>query len=1363
MAFDKPTRNKLAAMVAKARGLLVSIQKDGTKFVVSGEFARQFRTDYGIEPATGIITPLADLKNLDDTQLSVARLLRDRIHYLEENQADVGGRAAIVHRVLREQAFTVLNRFAALRMAEERGIIIESVAEGSASKGFKVYSNLCGPSMGDTFEQYRAYIFSIFDEISVDLGVLFDRFSPTGLLFPEEAALNELLDTINDPELAHIWAEDETIGWVYQYYNDPEERKRMRKESSAPRNSRELAVRNQFFTPRYVVEFLVDNTLGRIWYEMTKGKTRLAEQCRYLVRRPTEIFLGEGEDAPAESAEPGSENQEPSQEELLRQPVHIPHRPVKDPREIRLLDPACGSMHFGIYAFDLFEAIYEEAWDKGDCHGLQDAYPEKADYLRDVPRLIIEHNIHGVDIDPRAVQIAGLSLWLRAQKTWRDTPAAERPRVRRSNIVCAEPMPGSEAMLEDFVPTLDPPLLGEFVNTVFDKMQLAGEAGTLLKIEEEIRAAIDDARQAWEKLQRQSPELFSTEELNKITKQQELGIFGGALRTPGSQLSGDFFDTAEERIYAALRDYAKSAEAGDYQRRLFAEDAAHGFAFIDLCRKRYDAVVMNPPFGGAAGNFDIKTYGKATSNNLICAFVLRAIEISEPTGVIATVNDATVFIKSSYEHFRKSVWSEDQTLQHCVNLGWDVLDGANVEVGLMVIAPSNPYQNFASLDARLTPEEALLSYSTSKKRDASGSKLKLLYVDSEMLKWIPNISFPLSEDVLVHVGADRLRDIFGSAKQGVAPVDSFRVMRLKLEIPPHQIGKNNTWMGVNKGGEYCPFYRDICDVLNWSKSGIELKEDILRRYPYLNGNVGWVAKNEEYYGRPGLCYGKRTDFLSVQILPPDVIITVEGIGLYPLESIDPFTLLGVINSRFAAHILNTFCGQHKYSGYVDQLPVPNFTTDQLKTLRESAAQGFRICREIETNSALSPLYTIQAIDNLNLSDISANYREKVRSGKQAIQQILCELDAVYLEHWKSISPEVIREYQPDEDFTTTSFLLDIILGYPFGRWDIRYATGERQSPELPAPFDPLPVCPPGMLQSADGLPAANEDVPDDYPLAITWPGILVDDELHVSKEGTTEDIVARIRETLGAIWGGDRDAINQEACEILGVRNLREYFAEKKSGGKFFKDHLKRYSKSRRKAPIYWPLSTESGSYTLWIYYHRLDDQFLYKAVNMFVSPKIEEVQGDLARLVAIPDEERERDWADKKEDLEAFERELADFRDELQRVAELPWKPNLNDGVQITAAPLWKLFRHTAWRKKLKETWEKLEKGDYDWAHLAYSIWPDRVREKCKTDKSLAIAHDLEDVYIEPPPKPGKKKRASKKKAEPEATQQELLGPEDD
>ena len=96
---------------------------------------------------------------------------------------------------------------------------------------------------------------------------------------------------------------------------------------------------------------------------------------------------------------------------------------------------------------------------------------------------------------------------------------------------------------------------------------------------------------------------------------------------------------------------------------------------------------------------------------------------------------------------------------------------------------------------------------------------------------------------------------------------------------------------------------------------------------------------------------------------------------------------------------------------------------------------------------------------------------------------------------------------------------------------------------------------------------------------------------------------------------------------------------------------------------------------------------------------------------------------------MKTFLAELQDFTAELLRIAALPYKPNLNDGVLITAAPLWRLFRLPKWRKDLKKCWEQLEAGDFDWAHLAYSIWPKRVQEKCKKDRSLAIAHGLEHL----------------------------------
>ncbi|HMW02879.1 MAG TPA: SAM-dependent methyltransferase, partial [Acidobacteriota bacterium] len=588
MAFDQQTRNRLQRFVSDARAVLTE------------EFTRQLQNDFGLDPVSGQVTSLDSLGHLDPARLDTARVLRETLaHYVATSPS--AGNREVLDRIVREQAFTVLNRLAALRMAEARGLLIESVGNGYNSKGFQLYARLAGTGLGETGDAYRQYLFSVFDEFSLDLKVLFDRFSPQGRLFPREAALLQLLQLVNDSEIEHLWAEDETIGWIYQYFNSREERKKMRDESAAPRNSRELAVRNQFFTPRYVVEFLTDNTLGRIWYEMTKGQTALVEKCRYLVRRPNEVFLGPTE-APPEPAE-NAEN--PSQEELLNQPVFIQHRPLKDPREIRMIDPACGSMHFGLYAFDVFETIYLEAWDV-PVTGLHEAYPGREAYVRDIPRLIIENNIHGVDIDPRAVQIAGLSLWLRAQRSWQaaGVKAKDRPRIGRSNIVCAEPMPGEADFLKEFreqhfSETPELRLLGQLVERIFEAMKLAGEAGSLLKIETEIADAVAEAKRKWKARPNAVQVALFEKDLPK-SEQLNLGFDVTGITDAG------FWEQAESSIYEALRDYAETVEGGNYQRRLFAQDAARGFAFIDMCRKEYDVALMNPPFG--EGSTKAKSY-----------------------------------------------------------------------------------------------------------------------------------------------------------------------------------------------------------------------------------------------------------------------------------------------------------------------------------------------------------------------------------------------------------------------------------------------------------------------------------------------------------------------------------------------------------------------------------------------------------------------------------------------------------------------------------------------------------------------------------------------------------------------------------
>src|SRR5947209_6603744 len=210
----------------------------------------------------------------------------------------------------------------------------EAVSRGVNSNGVKFYlaEHPEDERLYNTGHQdvaYRHFLDWLGGLLSEDIGVLFNPHDPANRLYPPQRVLDEVLALINDEALGNIWTQDETIGWVYQYFTPKELRDQARKESAAPRNSYELAFRNQFFTPRYVVEFLTDNTLGRIWYEMRKGDTKLKEQCRYLVRRPGEVFLGETE-KPHKAA--AVDDGDPlSQEQLLKMPVYVTHRHTKDP------------------------------------------------------------------------------------------------------------------------------------------------------------------------------------------------------------------------------------------------------------------------------------------------------------------------------------------------------------------------------------------------------------------------------------------------------------------------------------------------------------------------------------------------------------------------------------------------------------------------------------------------------------------------------------------------------------------------------------------------------------------------------------------------------------------------------------------------------------------------------------------------------------------------------------------------------------------------------------------------------------------------------------------------------------------------
>ena len=293
--------------------------------------------------------------------------------------------------------------------------------------------------------------------------------------------------------------------------------------------------------------------------------------------------------------------------------------------------------------------------------------------------------------------------------------------------------------------------------------------------------------------------------------------------------------------------------------------------------------------------------------------------------------------------------------------------------------------------------------------------------------------------------------------------------------------------------------------------------------------------------------------------------------------------------------------------------------------------------------------------------------------------------------------------------TLIADLVSYAVGVALGRWDLRCASGERERPELPDPFAALPVYSPAMLRPED---EAQARIP---PRAI-----LVDDPGHA------DDIDAAVRQVFAQLFGAHHEALYAEAAQALaGGPDLRPYLRNS-----LFEAHIGRYSKSRRKAPIYWSLSTPGRRYAVWIAYHRAGPDTLYRVLRDYIGPKIQFEEARGARLRAEGGASPTKAQRGAIEEHDKLLDELHGFRNDLERAAPL-WRPERDDGVIINFAPLWRLAPWPRkWRDECRATWERLKRGDYDWSLTAMRLWPARVVPKCRQDRSLAIAHGLDEAF---------------------------------
>ena len=1250
--------------VALSGGLRSVLERvvQGARVWVEEDLVSSLVGRFGVH-ASGRLEPVSAL-SLSAAELAVRADLIDIVEFL---RAEGEGEAGSVERLVREAAFTQVNRLVAVRVAEAVGVLPETMGKGVLSSGFKDFSELA-PLVADTeWGRFAAFVRLCADELARDVPALFDPRNPLLELVLSEPVLARVVEAIAEVG-DEVWGAPDALGWAYQFFNTGEERKEMR-ESSAPRTSRELAVRNQFFTPSYVVEFLIHNGLGAY---LAAGIDGFADELALLVEEPTE------------------------------------HHDI-DLRAVSVLDPACGSGHFLLGAYDVLEKAWEHVG---------------VDPAESAPAIV--RSLWGIDIDPRATQIAQAALIFRARRHCREP-------LPMPNVICARALPAGPE-IDAFIAGL-PADVGRTVKAIADELIDAPVLGPLLKIEE--------------RLDREARDIFGT------------GQIEGTL----AEAAAEDAESVETQVLAALHDIADSTTSTPAQ-RLFAAEAHDAVKFVEAMTRRYTAVVMNPPFGEPVP--ETKPYLKTAypwiptkDYNLLAAFVGRGLELAQPdTGTCGAITSRAGLFMKTFEDWRREVLLANQ-LVALADLGYGVMEQALVEAAAYVVrnAPSRDAGTFVRLLKETDRPRAIgaaIENHRGRKADERVFRIDLTDMDaipgSPFAYWMTDSVRRLFRD-LPPIEGDG-----AEIRQGLASGDDFRFLRAFWEVDPGRIGHSSEdtlqgkrWVPFAKGGEYSPFRADIHLVVDWEHDG-----ERIRAYE------GSRPQNTGFFFRPGLTWPPRTNSgLGMRVLPAGTAFAHKGCGAFPTSSL--FPVLGWLRSRLVQAMIDAMvaAGEEVSSGGASrsyevglvkklawqEVPALELITEQL-TRRRSAKDEFdevarrfvapalvassglpSVLAQLEDGGELDRLvneaaglddaglwyldeeigpYPLSYPESADSDDRIAAFWERPiadvideliaeRGGSRAIANLTFVADRrlEVIAHGLEVSPRsIVRVVEerglvaPGEAEDAAFRLVSYLVGVGFGRWDVRIGA----DPSLAVVPEDLLAPParysPGTLLDELGRPPLS--APVGYPVDFSPDGVLLD------QPGHRWDLAAAVEEAALEMSGSTGEL--ESALSVLMKKPSLEGFLR----GQFFKSHLSMYSMSRRQAPIYWQLQVPLKSWGVWLYAPRLSREMLFAVVReaeqrlRLADQQIGHLQreaetGDGGRKTAVVAKELE---AEQKLAVE-----LGSFKAEAERIANLGWVPDLDDGMVLNAAPLADLF--PAWKEAAKYR-KELRSGKYEWATVA-------------------------------------------------------------
>ena len=1128
---------------------------------------------------------------------------------------------------INECTFTLFNRLAALKVMEDRELFPEvirrRVEHGNLSYAHKQWLEEHTDERNAERMGLKHFLKDKFQELSQNYKI--PLYSPdyAYAMLPTADELFEIITAFNEIEQdadcgADIWKGDDILGWMYENFNSIE--KSELKNSEDKIEYEKVSLQSQFYTPQWVVKFLVDNTLGKMYLEMYPDSNFIYDEdgkVKYLIAN-----------APTSQ---------------MRHPKKL--------EEIKLIDPACGSGNFLIYAFSLFYDLYLNQIDQYE-----------ADYSRrDIPKLIVENNLYGVDLDERAVQLTQIALFIKAMQL----------KGRRGVMPAYTHVVSTHFELPEYNHVEAAFMLGsdwneaqqKTIRSIWEDLRAAYKFGSLIRVEEQLDALLPV----------DSSDMFA------------------------NQWKADMFDFKHQMI-TTLRNQVHQW-TGEGSNEYSLAKANDAITFLDILSMKFDVAVANPPytdsadFGAELKEFVGANYSKPLkfNSNLYACFIKRCCELASDDGKVGMIHPLSFMYISSYEHARKYILKNTH-ISILAELGLGgVFKNAQIDTAAYILDKKNDisgngiYINLTKYKNHTNkPQIFLDAYNNFVQGLDDPHIYKLSQTKFKQIK-----SYPF-----IYWISDEFREAFNTCSfnevsyivEGCKTANNYKFLRFWWEKNEKHIASLMFPMYA-KGGEFCKWYGNLWLVLLWGENGTYLKCDIKA-----------APNNEQYYFKEGITFtGAGSKGVSFRYLPKDSVFDTGSRSIFS-DTVNVYILLSILNSSLGSYVfgclnptVNTTVGDIKRMPYKS----PNVCHGRiLDSLSKSCVNIKRhLCRYNirEINYEGSPITNLKNVDNciatfyknesalltlvlLNESVIDmvvfdvyelSNHDRQMVIDKEGVPvgdySVSLQAKAAYKE-WLSTntefpaSPEVLEHIDSLEINENQPHIDDFELLYQGNNGWEEFCSKHKMNPiEVWYQFKNAGILPPQRTQAL-----AFELITD-----VIRSVLAKDDDgiIPLTERMGEEQLAGRVEQEL--VERGYNSAQISQIIQILGG-TLNDYLLNK-----FFSqlsNHLKLF-KHLPATPFIWHLTSgPHHAIELYISIYKWSRDTVFRIKSVYIANR-ETALNDRLSGVDVSTANGQLEAAELKEQL----KELKVFAEKIDELLASGYDPKLDDGVGKNIAPLQK------------------------------------------------------------------------------------------